>query len=220
MHKNTKSGANIALFWAWLTIPQNMCRSADETACDNVLMVNTRRDHLGITVENMHQFDAHMAELAEHIRMWPPLNPLKRAACKWNTVRRLDRIARCITKTARPTTVLWNGGPIQSDKVYKRCYGAYQDHVYIPIEAGQEPTVPALLESSKLPGRHWMVQDWISPLRDFGEFKVYVVNTRIVHIAFARYSAKRLIWDYIVPESFYTLAQLRYVRFMEFRAEG
>lgn len=174
-----------------------------------VLTQNSRCDHTGITIENVQEFDARMMDLAEYLCLWPPLYPLRGAACKWNTIRRLDMIARYVTRTNRPTTTLWDRVQIKSDKVYKRCYSGYHDHIYYPTEGETKPTVPALLESSRLPGRHWMEQEWIRHLRDFGEFRIYFVKSKIVHIAFARYVSKWSRWYYIVPASFYTLDQFR-----------
>lgn len=119
---------------------------------------------------NYQEFNRRISQLAERTHIWPSLDLIKMTACRWNTLQKVDRIAQNITKTLRPSTRLWDGRRIPSDKVLRRCYSAYQEEVYQRDGLGSRiPTVDALRLASRSPGRHWMAQDWIYTLRQLGE---------------------------------------------------
>lgn len=162
-------------------------------------------------MDNYEEFDSRMMRFAEQTKIWPPLQLIKIAACKWSTVQKLDDIARQVTHTMRPKTSLWDGESIPTDKVLKRCYSSYQEHVYLPSSKSPltTPSLQKLRESSVLPGRHWMVQEWIPQLRQLGEFKVYFVNRTIVYIAITKYYSSRSVWEFRTPDRLYTLAQIQ-----------
>ena len=144
-----------------------------------------------------------MMELSQAVRIWPPIAPMKSSACKWNTIQKLDRIAAKVTHTARPRTQLWDRRVVPTDKVMKRCYSSYQNHTIIPNEVGYmagDPSVLDLKRSTQYSGRHWMVQDWVAPLRQWGEFKVYIVDMVVVYIAVARWNIAKTLWEYVLPE--------------------
>ena len=155
-----------------------------------------------------------MAELSKVVCIWPPIKPMMDSSCKWNTIQRLDRIANNVTCTPRPRTQLWDRCNLPTDKVMKRCFSSYQSHTIIPNEilpTAESFTVLSLKRSSQLPGRHWMIQDWVPSLRHFGEFKVYIVNMEVVYIALARWHCPKAMWEYILPDRFRTLREIQYV---------
>lgn len=153
-----------------------------------------------------------MLQLATVAQIWPPIEPMKASACKWRTISRLDHIARQVTHTLRPETVLWDERVLPTDKVLKRCFSSYQSHTIIPTEVSNmriKPTVQSLKRDTILPGRHWMVQDWVPSLRHYGEFKVYIVNLEIVYIAVAKWSKTRKLWEYVTPKQIRTLEEIQ-----------
>ncbi|KAK7676838.1 hypothetical protein QCA50_020174 [Cerrena zonata] len=140
--------------------------------------------------------------------IWPPINLIKMAACKWSTIVKLDEVAARTTHTMRPTTTLWDGMHIPNGKVLKRCYSSYQEDVYLPDGSSKIPTVESLNAESVLPGRHWMIQDWVPQLRQLGELKVYFVDMKVVYIAVTRYSPSKSGWEFSVNPTIPTLAEM------------
>ena len=153
-----------------------------------------------------------MMELSQAVRIWPPIAPIKSSACKWSTIQKLDRIAAKVTHTSRPRTQLWDRSEIPTDKVMKRCYSSYQSHIIIPNEVEYMDEIPSVLSvkwSTQYPGRHWMVQDWVASLRQWGEFKVYIVDMVVVYIAVARWNTANAQWEYVLPERILPLNEIK-----------
>ncbi|KAK7684263.1 hypothetical protein QCA50_012587 [Cerrena zonata] len=170
------------------------------------------RESTGITITTAADFDERMQILTNYTTIWPPINLIKMAACKFSTIVKLDDIAARVTKTARPSTSLWDRKSIPGGKVLKRCYSSYQEDVYLPDGSSTAmPTVEALLANSTLPGRHWLVQDWVSHLRQAGELKVYFVNMEVVYIAATRYSNIKEGWEFSINPPLPTLSEIQYV---------
>ena len=86
-----------------------------------------------------------------------------------------DQIAVRVTHTPRPQTQLI--GEMPTDKVMKRCYSSYQTYVILSLK-----------RSTQHPSCHWMDQDWVVPLQQWGEFKVYIVNMVMVYIAVVQWN--------------------------------
>ncbi|KAK7676831.1 hypothetical protein QCA50_020167 [Cerrena zonata] len=166
------------------------------------------RSSTGITEEISATFDERMQCMADYTTIWPPINLIKMAACKWSTIIKLDDIAAKETHSMRPATTLWDGIHIPNGKVLKRCYSSYQEDVYLPDGSSRIPTVERLTAESVLPGRHWMVQDWVPHLRQLGELKVYFVDKKVVYIAVMRYSTAKSGWEFSVNPTIPTLAEL------------
>ncbi|KAK7678963.1 hypothetical protein QCA50_018103 [Cerrena zonata] len=163
----------------------------------------------GITLAISADFDRRMERLANYTFIWPPLNLIKMAACKWSTIVKLDDIAATVTHTARPFTTLWDEQSIPSDKVLKRCFSSYQEDVYLPDGSNLiMPTVEKLLDESVLPERHWMVQDWVPQLRQLGELKVYVIDMDVIYIAATRYNTIKQGWEFSIDPAIPTLAEM------------
>lgn len=166
-----------------------------------------------ITLDNYTDFDLRMFRLSTHTRIWPPLTLSKAAANKWQMIQFLDRVASRVTNTPRPETRLWEDRGIPQGMVLKRCCSAFQEHIYLP-EVGSSQTRPtraALLETSILPGREWMVQSWMPLLRTWGEFKVYFIEMKIVHIAVARVRTRTGKWEITTPDRILTLSEMKCV---------
>lgn len=157
----------------------------------------------------MNEFDKRMNRLASQVRIWPPLSLTRAAADKWQMIVHLDHIAHDITLTPRPATQLLKDH-IPAGKVIKRSFSAYQEHVHIPtyVEGYTWPTIEQLHAQATLPGREWLVQDWIPLLREYGEFKVYFIQKSVVHIALAKYRPQQKMWLIKTPKQFHTLQEI------------
>ena len=73
----------------------------------------------------------------------------------------------------------------------------------------EDPSILLLKWSAQYPGRHWMVQDWVAPVRQWGELKVYIVDMVVVYIAVARWSTPKAQWEYLLPERILSLNEIR-----------
>ncbi|KAK7684314.1 hypothetical protein QCA50_012638 [Cerrena zonata] len=138
----------------------------------------------GITRQNYQQFDEKMDTFSRLIKVWPPIPFSRRGAFKLRRLQILDEIATTITHTPRPASSLWDGEGIPSGKVLKRTHSAYGKHVYLP--SSPPPSVDELRGACDLPGRQWIVQDWVPTLRQLGEYKVYFIEKEVVWISVAR----------------------------------
>ena len=72
-----------------------------------------------------------------------------------------------------------------------------------------DPSVLDLKRSTQYSGRHWMVQDCVAPLRQWGEFKVYIVDMVVVYIAVARWNIAKTLWEYVLPERILPLNEVK-----------
>ncbi|KAK7679230.1 hypothetical protein QCA50_017808 [Cerrena zonata] len=127
-----------------------------------------------------------MEKFATNVQFWPPIDSAKKGAAKLTRIQLFDKIALSVTHTDRPVSCPWDGLTIPAGKVLKRTHSAYGTHVYLPDSP--QPSVETLLQACCLPGRQWVVQDWVSTLRDLGEYKVYFVQQEIVWMSLARFS--------------------------------
>ncbi|KAK7676833.1 hypothetical protein QCA50_006320 [Cerrena zonata] len=185
-------------FFSWLmggdiTHPETgPCRGADlvlggiDYTTEYINTVN------GITRENYQRFDERMDIFASHMRIWPPIAPSREGAIKNHRIQMLDYISTYITRTPRPESMLWDGQHVPHGKVLKRTHSAFGNHVFLPT--APPPSVQQLQGLCDLPGRQWIVQDWVPTLRQLGEYKVYFVEGEIVWVSVARFNENTSGW--------------------------
>ena len=114
--------------------------------------------------------------------VWPPVDEILAASRKADVIKVFDRIANEVTHTVRPTTTLLTL-PLKSlprDVVLKREGSDTAEHVLLPQQL-QDTTLKSL--NNYLKGRfRWFAQTWIPELRQFGEWRVFIVDGKIIEI--------------------------------------
>ncbi|KAH9928975.1 uncharacterized protein B0H18DRAFT_999648 [Fomitopsis serialis] len=131
------------------------------------------------SVEEEELYIERLRMLSRCFPVWPPVRELRTAARKLQIMHDLDHIAREITKSPRPHTVLYNGGRTQGDCVYKREGSKNSDRFY----RGKLKPKRKIDEDIELTGGRWrwMEQKEIPLLCNTGELRVYVAGSAVQH---------------------------------------
>lgn len=116
------------------------------------------------------------------LRFWPPSQQMKYAGMTDRVITDLSTIA-FYNETIRPTTALLikrGHSPIPKDTVLKRSNSNCEHHVIMPYDT-EKRTWEYLL--SQTPNREtWMAQEYIPTLREFGEWRVFLIREQIFHV--------------------------------------
>ncbi|KAH9909441.1 uncharacterized protein B0H18DRAFT_1074175 [Fomitopsis serialis] len=148
------------------------------------------------SVEEEELYIERLRMLSRCFPVWPPVRELRTAARKLQIMHDLDHIAREITKSPRPHTVLYNGGRTQGDCVYKREGSKNSDRFY----RGKLKPKRKIDEDIELTGGRWrwMEQKEIPLLCNTGELRVYhaVHTIRLPHGGFV----SSVLRDCLLPQ--------------------
>jgi hypothetical protein len=123
-----------------------------------------------------------MKTIGMRIPIWPPIEEMI-ACSKWAVILILDHIAETVTKTVRPKTEILKT-PVTSvphNSVLKRERSDGSRHCLIPAEVENMSIVQLndYLESHSLDNCHWLHQEYVPFLRQFGEWRVYFIGGQI-----------------------------------------
>lgn len=120
--------------------------------------------------------------LTNRIPLWPPMDEMLASARKADTIKIFDQIARDVTHTARPVTypLTLPITEFPANMVLKREGSDTAAHVVLPSDVAAL-TLAQFNRMAKGPFR-WLAQTWLPLLRQFGEWRVYIVGGRILEI--------------------------------------
>jgi glutathione synthase/RimK-type ligase-like ATP-grasp enzyme len=168
----------------------------------------------GVGIESPDQVTeliSRLRELSHCIPMWPDPVETRRSANKWEIINELDEIAKTYTKTARPSSKLYDSSvPLVCDgsKVYKREGSAYGDFVLHGKNLAIEKLSNHLCKPAN--GYRWIVQDYIPQLQWWGEYRIYIVAGMPLSIVGTRPRSSGGI-DVMRVTHLYNLQELRHV---------
>jgi len=160
-----------------------LCTCLSIIGLQTLIAEKQRHPHYGFkTADNVKDHADCLKALSQHIPVWPPVDEILAASRKADVINVFDRIANEVTHTVRPKTTLLNL-PLKSvprDVVLKREGSDTGSHVLLPQRL-QRTTLKAL--NNQLKGRfRWFAQTWIPELRQFGEWRVFIVDGKIIEI--------------------------------------
>jgi hypothetical protein len=145
-----------------------------------------RHPHYGFkTPHKVKHHTDHLQALSRLIPVWPPVEEILAASRKADVIKVYDRITNEVTHTVRPKTTLLTL-PLKKlprDVVLKREGSDIASHILLPQQL-QGTTLKVLnSELSQVKGRfRWFAQTWIPELRQFGEWRVFFIDSKIVEV--------------------------------------
>jgi len=123
--------------------------------------------------------------LSNKVPILPPVDDMLALSRKMDVIKVFDLIAEQVTCTARPTTnvVELPLKEIPKDIVFKREGSDMAEHVYLPHEVARlTPNTLTRRLKKKSAGYRWITQTYIPQLRQFGEWRVYVVGGEVFQV--------------------------------------
>jgi hypothetical protein len=129
--------------------------------------------------EDIELYTKNLKTIGMRIPIWPPIEEMI-ACSKRAVIETLDHIAKTVTKTVRPKTeilpypVTW----VPKNSVLKRERSDAARHCLLPADM-KNLTIVQLneyLESHSSDDCHWLLQEYVPFLRQFGEWRVYFID--------------------------------------------
>lgn len=165
-----------------------------------------------------------MEDLSSSLLVWPPPRESFFYRQEWELVRRLDSVANSVTKTNRPRTqILHKTEDFTESTVLKREGSCWSKHriFYDYRTACKDVKAPYWQNKMILNGRKnrdnldakhgmlWLVQDLVEELRTYGEYRVYVVASKVVSVvATTPVHAHDRLWNIKDCQAVYGLTEL------------
>ena len=161
-----------------------------------------------LDITNIRTYMGGIAELQSLLHIWPPMDQVENMGTKTTLIENLDFVAATKTKSKRPTTRPLNlQHAIPHAIVIKRTHSDCGQHVLFP---GDElRNVEYLQSQMDIPGSMWFGQSYISTLREFGEWRVFIIGGRIIEIIHTKIHEETGLWKWQRAIRFWSLEELR-----------
>lgn len=143
--------------------------------------------------------------------LWPPPRQLERAGWKLTVISDLTLIAEQNVHSLRPKTrKLSFNSIIPSNTVLKRSHSDCSTHVIMPSDSKRRTW--KYLSTMAPGGELWISQEHIPTLETFGEWRVFIIRGRILHVVHTHRRGKgRYNWHGTRVENYRSLEDMRSV---------
>jgi hypothetical protein len=118
-----------------------------------------------------------MEEVKSSVLIWPPPNQVEVTGRKDTLIRHLDRIAEKMGTLRPETRVVQAGERIPENCVLKRTHSDSGQHVILP---GKDTANVDFQQGPR--DAVWLCQEFVSTLRDVGEWRVVIINKSIQYV--------------------------------------
>jgi hypothetical protein len=173
----------------------------------SVYPYNNRNNAYGVDEANIKNYEIGIDKLQRLVYMWPPPDQMQSIASKLHLVQNLDRIAARM-KTIRPITQqLVEGQPLTGDFVIKRTHSDSGQHVLLPGDPNRNWLY--LRRNRDVPESCWFGQSMVATLRNTGEWRVIIMDGKIICTFHTKYNEEKKTWRSEVVNDFYSLTELR-----------
>jgi glutathione synthase/RimK-type ligase-like ATP-grasp enzyme len=147
--------------------------------------------------------------LSKLVFVWSPYIQVDTIGMKEELIDNLNSIAITVTKSMRLISqILKPGAHIPEDAVLKRSCSDSGEHVLLPGNANRcwefMGQVSPRLKAS------WIAQRFIPELHKFGEWRVFFIGGKPIHVVHTRYNEDKSVWTWEQADSYYSLAEFKY----------
>ena len=144
-----------------------------------------RHSGYGMDAEQRATYERNLEALLPSVQFWPPIPQVKASALKITTIGNLDTIAQ-VQRGRRPATiVLSEGDEIVPGTMLKRSHGDCGKQVVMPSNTVRRNWTYLSSQLSE-PHHRWMMQEYVPALETVGEWRVFVVGGRPMHVVHTR----------------------------------